>query len=403
MNNKKINPEITENGKSLQQVKRVISSIIIAIVVWFLIVNVVNPRINVSMNDVPVRFVGEGYLRERGFVVVDKDEIPDFSIKVRGTRTDLLTGMDRIRVEIDLSAVDKEGKFTVTPSVAMPDYLSLEKQGFSGVELSIEHSYEKTVPVKIEQISESRRKNKDTIIKSEPEFKEVKITGSREDVNVVKSAVAYVNLDDITEDGKFVYALRPVDEAGNPLPEDTSVFCSNSTVPVINTIYEKRNVPCKVEIPDALRTKYAFIFEDRDISVSSMDIGVLKGAETPANVMLTIPEKDYENGDAEIKLSIKEQDGIYVPETEIILRAKVEELKETNVTVTPQLKNVPQGFSGTVEPMQIKVYAPEGISSDIKAEIDCSGFVTGQNRGKLKFTDKRVVAEKDIEVSVTLK
>lgn len=403
MNNKKINPEITDNGKSLQQVKRVISSIVIAIVVWFLIVNVVNPRINVSMSDVPVRFVGEGYLRERGFVVVDKDEIPDFSIKVRGTRTDLLAGMDRIRVEIDLSAVDKEGKFTVTPTVTMPDYLSLEKQGFSGVELSIEHSYEKTVPVKIEQITDSRRKNKDIIIKSEPEFKEVKVTGSREDVAVVKNAIAVINIDDITEDGKYVYALRPVDEAGNPLPEDTSVFCSNSTVPVINTVYERKTVAYKVEVPDALKIKYVFEFADRDISVANIDIGVPEGTETPENVILTIPEKDYENGDTEIKLEVKKQDKFYVPDIEVILKAKVEKLKEMNLTVTPQLKNLPQGLSGAAESVHVKVYMPEGMSTDVKGEIDCSGFVSGQNHGKLKFTDKRVVSQDDIIVTVTLR
>ena len=403
MNNKKINQEITDNGKSLQQIKRIISSVIIAIVVWFLIVNVVNPRINVSMSDVPVRFVGEGYLRERGFVVVDKDEIPDFSIKVRGTRTDLLAGMDRIRVEIDLSAVDKEGKFTVTPTVTMPDYLSLEKQGFSGVELSIEHSYEKTVPVKIEQITDSRRKTKDSIIKSEPEFKEVKVTGSRTDVAVVKNAIAVINIDEVTESGKFVYALRPVDESGNPLPEDTSVFCSNSTVPVINTIYERKTVPYKVEVPDVLKTKYAFEFEDRDVNVAGIDIGVPEGVETPENVILTIPEKEYENGDAEIKLEIKEHDKIYVPDIEIILNARVEKLKEMNITVNPQLKNVPQGLAGGAEPAHIKVYAPESMSADIKAEVDCSGFVAGQNHGKLKFTDKRVVSQDDIIVSVTLR
>ena len=393
----------TDNGKSLQQVKRVISSIVIAIVVWFLIVNVVNPRINVSISDVPVRFIGEGYLRERGFVVVDKDEIPDFSIKVRGTRTDLLAGMDRIRVEIDLSAVDKEGKFTVSPTVTMPDYLSLEKQGFSGVELSIEHSYEKTVPLKVEQITESRRKNKDIIIKSEPEFKEIKVTGSRADVDTVKGAIVTVNIDDISESGKFVYALNPVDEAGNPLPEGTSVFCSNSTVPVINTIYQRKTVPFKVKAADSLKTKYAFSFEDRDVSVPSIDIGVPEGGEVPEHVILTIPEKDYENGDNEIKLKVEEQENIYVPDLEIILKAGVEKLKEMNITVSPQLKNIPQGLSGGADSVHVKVFAPEGMSAEIKAEVDCSGFEEGQNHGILKFTDKRVVSDGDITVLVTLR
>ncbi len=395
--------ENTGGGKSLQQIKRVISSVIIAIVVWFLIVNVVNPRINVSMNDVPVRFIGEGYLRERGFVVVDKDEIPAFSIKVRGTRTDLIAGMDRIRVEIDLSAVDKEGKFTVTPTVTLPDYLSLEKQRFSGVELSIEHSYEKTIPVAVEQITESRRKNKDKVIKSVPEFDEVKVTGSRTDVEAVKNAIVTVNVDDISESGKFVYSLKLVDEAGNVLPEDTSVFCSNSTVPVINTIYERKTVPCKVEIPDALKTKYLFDYTDKDLSVSTIDIGISKGSQVPDHVVLTIPEKEYEAGDAEVKLEIKDVEDIYIPETEIILNTNVEKLVEKNVTVTPELKNVPGGMTGSSEALNIKVFAPEGMTDEIKAEVDCSGFVHGQNHGKLKLTDRRVVLEEDITVSVTLR
>ena len=400
---KQIRQENTESGKSLQQIKRVISSVIIAIVVWFLIVNVVNPRINVSMNDVPVRFIGEGYLRERGFVVVDKDELPQFSIKVKGTRADILAGKDRIRVEIDLSAVDKQGRITVTPTVALPDYISLEKQRFSGVELSIEHSYEKTVPVVVEQVSDSRKKNKEIIVKSQPELNEVKITGSRADVEIVKKALVIVNVDDITESGKFIYSLKPVDESGNVLPEDSSVFCSNSTMPVTNTIYERNNVPCKVEIPESLKTKYAFEFTDKDISVSNLDIGVLDGANVPEHVILTIPEKDYENGETEIKLEIKDNRDIYIPETEIILKAKVEMLEEKSLTVVPELKNIPNGKTGNAEQLHITAYAPKSVAGEIKGEVDCSGFVPGQNYGKLKLADKRIVLKEDITVSVTLK
>lgn len=404
MNDKnQIKQENIESGKSFQQIKRVISSVIIAIVVWFLIVNVVNPRINVSMSDVPVRFVGEGYLRERGFVVVDKDKIPQFSIKVKGTRTDLLSGMDRIRVEIDLSAVDKEGRITVTPTVTLPDYLSLEKQRFSGVELSIEHSYEKTVPVVVEQLGESRRKNKETIIQSEPELKEVKITGSRADVETVKKALVSVNVNDITESGKFIYSLRPVDASGNVLPEDTSIFCSNSTMPVTNTVYERKNIPCKVEVPDSLKTLYSFEYSDKDISVSNLDIGVLEGTDVPEHVTLTIPEKDYENGETEIKLQIKENEDIYIPKTEIILKAKVEKLEEKSLTVVPELKNVPNGMTGSAEPLHIVAYAPKSVTGEIKAEVDCSGFASGQNYGKLKLADKRIILKEDITVSVTLK
>ena len=403
MNDKKISKENTDSAKRFQKIKRIISSVVIAIVVWFLIVNVVNPRINVSLKDVPVNFVGEGYLRERGFVVVDKDKIPDFSIKVKGTRSDLLAGMDRIRVEIDLSAVDKEGKFTVTPTVRIPDYLSLEKQGFFGIELSIEHSYEKTIPLKVEQIIESRRKNKDVIIKSEPEFDEIKVTGSRKDVDAVKGAVAVVNLEDVTENGKTVYTLNLVDESGNPLPDDTSIFCSNSTVPVTNTVYAKKTVGVKIEADDSLKTKYFFGYENDDISIKNIDIGVLGDEKVPEHVVLVIPEKEYEDGETEIKLKIKEQDGIYVPDYEIVLNAKVEKLKEVGIMVTPQLKNIPGGLTGSVEPTYVKVYATEHIPPEIKAEVDCTGFVAGQNQGKIKFTDKRVVSEGDIAVSVTLR
>ena len=69
-------------NKTFEKIKRIVSSVIIAIIVWFVTINVVNPSITVTMSDVAVRFVGESALRDKGLVLVDREELPSFSVKV---------------------------------------------------------------------------------------------------------------------------------------------------------------------------------------------------------------------------------------------------------------------------------------------------------------------------------
>ena len=142
-----------EKEKRFQKIQRMIISVVVAVVVWVLVVNVVNPEITEPMKDIKVEFDGEAYLRDKGFVIVNKGDIDGLSIKVNGTRHNLLNGRKRIHASADVTGISKKGKAIVQLKVSVPDNISVEKQSFSTVEIMVEPRYDKKIPVIVEQNS----------------------------------------------------------------------------------------------------------------------------------------------------------------------------------------------------------------------------------------------------------
>lgn len=396
----------TSSDKPIKRIKRIISSVIIAVIVWFLIVNVVNPQVSVTIQDLPVRFVGEAALRDRGFVVVHKDALPNLAIKIKGTRSEIISAMGRIRVDVDLSSINDKGTITVNPSVYMPDYVSLEKQKFSKIDINIEHCYEKTIPVVIKQVNDEKIREKGYIVKSVPMIKEVLVTGSKDDVNMAKKCLVEVDVSLIKENEQLVYGCKPVADDLTALEGATSLFASHNVLEVDNTVYKRHSVPLRIETAEEAYRKYFIESDTKSISQEPVEIGVPEGMDVPQEIKAIIPDGDYQNGDRVVNLLLEEIEGIYIPKEERALKIKVRKAKIKEIYVDAVLENIPHGMYCDTDVVRVKtkVCVTEDFEgNEAKAVIDCSSFKEGENKGKIKFNDNKIKELNPSEINIVLK
>lgn len=377
-------------NKTFEKIKRIISSVVIAVIVWFVTINIVNPSITVTLSDVAVRFVGESALREKGLVLVDREELPQFSIKVRGTRKELLDGMDKIKVEIDLSSISNQGKITAYPTVNMPDYIGLEKQKFSSVELSIEPSYKKEIPVIVNQIGGERVKN--TIVSSEPEVNQIQIVGSKSEIENASCCVVSIDTSSIMESGKTMYSYHISNSDQIPLAHTATIYSSYITIPVNNTVYQKHTADVKIKPSDELLEKYAVEIDQKSISPQTVDIGVPIGQDAPQNVTAIFTDTENKTGINDFSAELESTEGIYVKKQTIKFRANVENRVEINVPVAVEIKNIQDGLTVEINPIVInmRLSVPEDAQAQIRAEADASGCREGEYNLAVKFENDNI-------------
>ncbi|MBP3359272.1 MAG: hypothetical protein J6N52_00335 [Clostridia bacterium] len=381
-----------KNSITMKRIKRIVSSLVIAVIVWFVTINVVNPSISVSIASVPVRFVGENALREKGLVLVDRELLPDFSVKVRSTRSELIKNIDRIRIDIDLSGIQTQGKITVTPTVNLPDSVSLEKQKFSGVELSIEPSYEKEIPVVIKQAGDDKIKAKDKIVKSVPEIEKMQIVGSKNEVDAAASCLITIDVSDLEESGKTMYSYQIADSSMTVLQSSSTIYCSNVTVPVNNTIYSRVTRPVKIKLSDELQKHYITEIDEKSITPSQLDIGVPDGVSAPDELEAVFENADYNSGDNEINLNVTAPKKIFIRNPQVTVKAKLTKLVEKTVTVSVNLENVPDWLEPAGNPIteERKVLVPEDAGDEIKAYADASDAQEGMNNLDFSFENENI-------------
>lgn len=394
-----------EKEKKFQKIQRVIISVVVAVVVWVLVVNVVNPEITEPIKDVKVEFDGEAYLRNKGFVIVNKDEIPGLSVKVKGTRHNLLSGMKRINVVADVTEIDKKGKAVIPVKVSVPDKVSVEKQSFSTVEVMIEPRYDKKIPVIIEQRGDLSQQRRGRIISSVPELEEVSVSGSVSDVESIKNCIVTIDVSDIENDGKTLEEYRFVDKEGNAVSENSSVFCTLGAIPVNNTVYTRHTVDVEAEVNSMLRHQFKVEYDPRNINMPVMDIGASEGAEVPSKIIAVVPNIKYKEGRQTVKLEIKEEDGLYIPKHNIMLEVNIVPLKEKKSLIKLSFKNVPEGLQSQKSEITLekKLLIPDDFEGEITGYVDCANFVSGTNEGKIRLDDLYIeFADNDDTISVNL-
>ncbi len=97
-----------------------IISFVIAILLWIYVILVIDPSINTTINNIPVRFSNQALLEERGLVIVEGDEAK-ISLKVKGSRN-AIANIDKknIYAVADLTDITKTGNHTLPIIVDIP-------------------------------------------------------------------------------------------------------------------------------------------------------------------------------------------------------------------------------------------------------------------------------------------
>ena len=95
-------------------------SFVIAVILWFYVILVIDPSVDIVIKHIPMRYINQGVLEERGLSLV---EDPDLTVelKIRGSRKKIANIDEKnIYATVDLANMTKVGNFTVPISVSVP-------------------------------------------------------------------------------------------------------------------------------------------------------------------------------------------------------------------------------------------------------------------------------------------
>lgn len=97
-----------------------IASFIIAIILWFYVILVVDPSVDIVVKDIPLRYSNQDVLGEKGLsVVIDPDATVE--LKIRGSRKKIANIENKnIYATVDLANMNSVGTFNLPISISIP-------------------------------------------------------------------------------------------------------------------------------------------------------------------------------------------------------------------------------------------------------------------------------------------
>ena len=95
-------------------------SLVVAVLLWFYVILIVDPSVDISVKDIPLRYANQSILEDRGLsLVADPDATVE--LKIRGSRKKIANIDNKnIYATVDLANMTKVGTFTIPISISIP-------------------------------------------------------------------------------------------------------------------------------------------------------------------------------------------------------------------------------------------------------------------------------------------
>ena len=373
-----------------------IFSALIAIVLWFAVTYTEDPSINQHLNRLDTVFYHEDVLSRRGLIIVNKDELPSFSVTVRGRRSSVISSLKNVFASIDVSSITSAGEHQIEVDYIYPtDSVVLTKAKLSSVTVTAEKLVTREIPVKI--AAKPNKKSKDFIIESTSDVKTVKVSGAQSTVDKIALAVVLVDETDISSDCTTNYSFELFDENGNVLNERNISSKSHVTISVNHKLYDKAEVGVNVRLSDDLDSYYALDVTEQD--VKKVFVGLEEGVEIDS-LDAIFEKKHIDSEDETLTLTITAPDGVFIPEDSknVNIKYNISRKAAFEVEVPVSAKNVPDGHSVSMTPDKIKVRIKSSKDDATAENISASLDARKLTRGTRENVILNVTAKDNIQV-----
>ena len=193
-----------------------VAAVLIAFVAWMFVVYNYEPNIKVVYTEVPIRYVGEDALANKGYGVVSSDT-QEITVTLNQKRVDTpnITA-ESISVVADVSEAS-EGENTIPLTISSPLDSSVVESSLRAISVRTEEIDRIDLPVYVE-FADSEAGESEPVV-SNLTSETVTVVGAASKIGSVDRAVAYIDLED-TADGQrtFTRQLTAVDREGNAVP-----------------------------------------------------------------------------------------------------------------------------------------------------------------------------------------
>ena len=359
------------NGNKKKLLK--IVSLFAAIIIWVFITHSEDPLIDFSLNSLDVSIVGETALNDRGLMVINKAQIPDTSVKIRGRRGDLISVMDNIIASVDVSQITESGVYELRSYVEIPsNAVYISKGNNKPIPIEVAVIEEKTVPVKVNRINAN--KNTEFVVECVPLRSELTIKGENGDIEHIDHISLDVDVSQMVEDSTGVYEIIYEDANNAEVLPINDIINPFAKMEVASFVYDKKEIDVEIVIPDKIKRDYSVeVIEQLDKKI----IAGIRNEEANeiTKVLARLDAQIIEQGTKEYNFVIDAQEGLYIPEESSSVRVILESHanEERDVWVPVKVINT-KGIDYKLdnESVKVTISGPKDklIADNLTAEID---------------------------------
>ena len=225
---------------------KIIISLVVAIALWVYVVGEMDPQIKKTFRSVPIKYVNEQALAEKGMAVssLGKDQM---SVTLSGKRS-LFTRMDSedLSAEVDLSNA-AVGTNELSVELNVPSGLESTHQIVSKVVVKVERRISQKKQIRVSYLGNYASGEEPTTLSISPSS--VTVSGAKSLVRKVSYIRATVQKSRLSGKAASVTAsLMPVDSSGYEVKD---VVLSQKTVHIRTALYKTKSVKLNVSVKDS--------------------------------------------------------------------------------------------------------------------------------------------------------
>lgn len=355
-------------------------SLLVAFGLWTYVITVENPESDNTYHNIPVIFMNEEALTQRGLMLTSDSEL-DVDLHLSGNRKELnkLYPSD-ISITLDLSKIYGAGKHELTYSIAYPGDIpqgafTVLSKNPSAITVTVERQISKPVPVVVKYegaVAEGYFADMENI---SLEVQTVNVTGPASVMENIKQAVVNVNIEGVTETFSQAYTYILCDGSGEAAPVSNPNLITTDVEEVVLTldVLQKKEVQLVMNVIEgggatvenstiAIEPQTITVVGSREalegldtLELGTIDLGVLtQDMEPTAYAIPQIP-------------GVTNLTGI----TEAMVSVTFPNLKTSKFTVNQiTAANVPAGMEVDVvtKQLEITVRGPRNLINQMTAE-----------------------------------
>ncbi len=391
-----------------------IMSVIAAILIWLIIVNVDNPIVTRTIPNVPVQVLNEAYIESGGMMCLIPEDQDTVSVTVRGTRKTVegLTAND-ITATADLKqVVDLSTDPVMVPiTVSCPGIDANNAQSVPGnMEIQIEEMMTQEFIVTVDTGgTQPGRGYEIGSMDSNPE--KIRITGPQSLIEKIDRVVATVDVEGITSDTTEQAELTIIDGNQEELTENQMNYLKyDITSPEVSVTIDLWRVKSNVQIEASYVGTPADGYKVDKLSLTPSEISVAGSDEALSlleeqgnTIQISADQIDVsgQNKDFDTRVNLTDflPSGIKLTtgtsET-LIIRAEILPLDSQSYTISTKeitVENAPSDLEVVFETDRIEIRVQENgksldelNTSDIEASIDLTGKEAGSYQIPVEIT-----------------
>lgn len=231
--------------------KLIILSIIVAIVMWTFVTTSTNPTANRTFRNVPLIIQNQDKLEDNGYTIVSKDEASTVSVRLTGSRNNLIE-LDQSDIQASINVANvKEGINSLDVNIDTPTGIYVDHIDPKSVNLNVQRIINKSMPVNI--VIDDKLKDGKLVEVNEQRPKEIQISGPESIINKVDRIEAHIN-DAEYLDGKIHNVnVSVLDKSGKPVE---GVDLDHKDINLSFLVYETKKVKVELKVRGDLAEGY---------------------------------------------------------------------------------------------------------------------------------------------------